>query len=110
MGTKREQKSLRRLQTIFLLGMAIALGAFCIGCGTVRSGRAWGENAVYPVDWHRIPQVAKNAALDPITWLPLVGAGMVAAGGWDHHMSDWAVGHTPLFGSQDGARDYSDVG
>ena len=73
------------------------------------SGRAWGEKAIYPFEWERIPQAAKNAALDPVTWVPLLGAGVVAAGGWDNNISDWATEHTPVFGSIEKAKDYSDV-
>jgi hypothetical protein len=109
MGINRDQKSSRRFQIISTFLTIALFGVMCTGCGTMRSGRAWGENALYPVEWKRIPQAAKNAALDPITWLPLLGAGVVAAGNWDHNISDWATEHTPVFGSKDGAEDYSDV-
>jgi membrane-associated phospholipid phosphatase len=106
---KRDQKPSRHLQSVFIFLTAVTLGAICPGCGTMPSGRAWGENAIYPVEWKRIPQAAKSAALDPVTWLPLVGAGVIAAGDWDHNISDWAIEHTPIFGSKSGAEDYSDV-
>ena len=70
-GMRREQKSPRRTQTVFVFLIAAVLGVFSCGCGTMPSGRAWGENAIYPFEWKRIPQAAKNAALDPITWVPL---------------------------------------
>jgi len=106
---KRDQKPSRPFEITFTFLIGIILGTMCCGCGTMRSGRAWGENAIYPVQWKRIPQAAKDAALDPITWLPLVGAGVIAVGDWDHNISDWATEHTPIFGSKSGAEDYSDV-
>lgn len=35
--------------------------------------------------------------------MPLVGAGVVAAGGWDREISDWARRETPVFGSGEDA-------
>jgi hypothetical protein len=110
MGMMRKEQFPKRPQFVFTCLGAILLGALCSGCGTMRSGRAWGGNAIVPFEWQRIPQAAKSAALDPVTWVPLVGAGVVAAGGWDHRASDWATGHTPVFGSIDEAKDYSDLG
>ncbi len=80
------------------------------GCGHLPGGEGWGEEAIYPVSWKRIPLAAKNAALDPITYVPLLGAGVIAAGDFDHRLSDWAMDKTPLFGASDTAKDYSDIG
>ena len=44
-----------------------------------------------------------GALRDPETWGPAAGAGVVAAAGWDRQISRWAVEHTPVFGSPDGA-------
>jgi hypothetical protein len=89
--------------------MPIAFTFLSTGCGTLPSGRAWGENALYPMRATSIAQAAKNAALDPITWVPLVGASVIGGGGWDETISDWASKETPLFGSRSGAQNYSDV-
>lgn len=88
-------------------GLALAL--LTTGCGTLPSGRAWGENALYPVTRASFAQAARNALLDPITWTPLAGAAVIGAGGWDDDISHWASRETPLFGSVRGAQDYSDV-
>ena len=96
------------LHRIFLPAATTLLLIVTTGCGTLNSGRRWGENAGF--EWKRIPVAAKNAALDPVTWVPLVGAGVIAAGDWDHNISDWAVEQTPVFGSRDTARDFSDIG
>jgi len=103
---RNSRLTLRFLHYNFFLIMAVSL----TGCGTLPSGRGWGERALYPVEWKRLPIAAKNAALDPITWVPLVGAGVIAVGDYDHKISDWAVERTPLFGSTDSAKDYSDIG
>ena len=91
-------------------GTAVFILLVLTGCGTLKSGQGWGENALYPVDWKRIPIAAKNAALDPVTFVPLIGAGVIAIGDWDHKISDWAVDHTPIFGSTDTAKDFSGIG
>ncbi|MFN2509434.1 MAG: phosphatase PAP2 family protein [Chthoniobacterales bacterium] len=88
---------------------AIALALYSTACGTLPSGRGWGENAFRPVARTTIAEAAKNAALDPITWVPLVGASVIGAGGWDDGISDWARRETPLFGSVDAAQEYSDI-
>jgi hypothetical protein len=41
--------------------------------------------------------------------MPVLGAAIVAAGGWDHDISDWAVRERPVFGSDESARDASDL-
>ena len=94
----------------FQLLAALVVVALFTGCGHLDSGQGWGERAIYPVQWKRIPLAAKNAALDPLTYVPLLGAGIIAAGDFDHRISEWAVEQTPLFGSTDGAKDYSDIG
>lgn len=98
------------LQKLFQSTFVLAAIASLTGCGTLNSGRGWGERAIYPVAWKRIPVAAKNALLDPVTWAPLVGAGVIAVGDYDEKISNWAVENTPLFGSTDTAKDYSDIG
>ena len=90
-------------------GFCFLMGALITGCGTLKNGRGWGEDAIYPINWKRIPQAAKNAALDPLTYVPLAGAAVIAVGDFDHRVSDWAVENTPVFGSVDTAKDYSDI-
>jgi hypothetical protein len=107
---KREQLFACWCSGIFHVAAAVLAISLATGCGTLKSGRGWGQDAIYPVDWKRIPIAAKNAALDPVTFVPLIGAGIIAIGDYDHKISDWAVEHTPLFGSTDSAKDYSDIG
>jgi membrane-associated phospholipid phosphatase len=105
-----KRRELARITTILqALGFPAVIVVFA-GCGHLPGGEGWGARAAYPVDWHRIPVAAKRAALDPITYVPLLGAGVIAAGDFDHRISDWARDHTPLFGSTDNAKNYSDIG
>jgi membrane-associated phospholipid phosphatase len=68
-------------------------------CGTTRRGGRWSDDATLLPAPERLAQAARNAITDPWTWVPLAGAGVVAAGGWDREISDWARRETPLFGS-----------
>jgi membrane-associated phospholipid phosphatase len=88
--------------------LLLVFALLCSGCGTLPSGQRWGERAIYPFDWSRIPRSARSAALDPITWGSLGGAAVIAGGNWDRDISDWATEHTPMFGSIGGAQNYSD--
>jgi len=78
------------------------------GCTSQQGRPSWGENALWPVDGHRIVEAARGALLDPQTWVPAAGALVFRIDDWDHKASDWASEHTPIFGSQDGARKASD--
>jgi len=79
------------------------------GCGTLSGGHGWGQDAIYPVQWERIPKAAQRALLDPVTWVSAGGAAVFAIDDFDEKVSHWAADHTPVFGSQRGARDASDV-
>jgi membrane-associated phospholipid phosphatase len=69
----------------------------------------WGRDALWPVDGSRVIKAARDAALDPQTWVPAAGALVFTIDHWDRHVSDWAIEHTPAFGSQDGASNASDI-
>jgi hypothetical protein len=87
-----------------LLTASIGLG----GCATLPNGRLWGEDATLRPGWDRAGAAAVNAARDPWVWGPLVGAAAFQIDDWDRRTSDWAREHTPVFGSQHGAEDWSD--
>ena len=90
-----------RVLLLLVLGLAP-------GCGSLREGGSWGHDALYPVQWARIPQAAKRALLDPATWVPAAGAAVFKIDNWDRKTSDWASQHTPVFGSKQTANDASD--
>lgn len=77
-------------------------------CGTLPSGKRWGEDATLFPGWERVQTSAVNAAKDPWTWGPLLGAAAFQIDDFDERTSDWAREHTPLFGSQRSARQWSD--
>ena len=78
------------------------------GCGTLASGRRWGQDAFSHVNLKTVTHAAQDAFFDLQTLLPAAGAIIFAAGGLDQEVSDWATDHTPLFGSQETAREVSD--
>ncbi len=78
------------------------------GCGTLPDGRLWGADATLAPGWERIRTSAIEAARDPWVWGPLAGAAVFQVDNWDHRVSDWAQDHTPVFGSQDDAEQWSD--
>lgn len=77
-------------------------------CGTLPSGRGWGEDATIRPGWERVRTSAVNAARDPWVWVPVVGAAVFQIDHWDRHTSDWARDNTPIFGSETSASDWSD--
>jgi hypothetical protein len=78
------------------------------GCGTLPSGRGWGEAATLTPGWERVRVSAVKAARDPWVWGPLLGAGVVQIDNWDRRISDWARDNTPIFGSTEDAERWSD--
>lgn len=58
--------------------------------------------------WERVGRAARQAALSPRTWAPLLGALALRVGDADHKLQSWAAEHTPLFGSQASADARSD--
>ncbi|MET0534636.1 MAG: phosphatase PAP2 family protein [Steroidobacter sp.] len=77
-------------------------------CGTLPNGKRWGEDATLLPGWERVQTSAINAAKDPWTWGPLLGAAAFQIDDFDERTSDWARDHTPVFGSQRSAEQWSD--
>lgn len=78
------------------------------GCGTLPGGRGWGQDAFYPIDTDRISRAAHDAFFNVNTLAPLAAAAVFGIDDFDERASDWAVKHTPIFGSPRDARDASD--
>lgn len=88
---------------------AIILCALLLSaCGTLPDGKGWGEQATLMPGWERVRESAANAAKDPWTWGPLLGAAAFQIDDFDRRTSDWAREHTPVFGSQRSAEQWSD--
>lgn len=86
----------------------LILAGVTFGCGTLSSGRGWGQDATLSPGWGRVGQAAWNAAAAPETWTPAAGALAFRTGHADQNLSTWAVQHTPVFGSQQNAGRMSD--
>lgn len=78
------------------------------GCGTLSNGRRWGRDAFSPIDFDRVSRAAHDAFFNLNTLVPLAGAALFAIDDFDEKVSDWAVKHTPVFGSNRSAGDASD--
>ena len=96
----------RRLPGLAIVSLLLL--TLLAGCGTLPEGRLWGQDATLRPGWQRVEQAAARAALSPATWAPLAGAAVFWAGDLDDNVSDWAAGHTPVFGSRNGAEHASD--
>jgi len=80
-----------------------------IGCGTLANGRGWGQDATLFPGWDRVGKTALNAALEPETWAPVVGAAIFQIGSLDRNLANWASKRTPIFQSQDNANTASEA-
>jgi hypothetical protein len=58
--------------------------------------------------WGRLGHSVTSAATQTEVWVPAAAAALFRVGDWDEHMSDWAVDHTPIFGSPENADRWSD--
>ena len=79
------------------------------GCTTLKNGRGWGQDAIYPLNLKKISGAAHDAFFDLQTLIPAAGALIFAVDDFDNEVSDWATDHNPIFGSDENAKDASDV-
>jgi membrane-associated phospholipid phosphatase len=77
------------------------------GCATLVNTRGWGEDATVTPGWHSVRDAALGAAASPRFWAPLAASAALQIDGWDRRVSNWARSHTPIFGSQQSAADWS---
>ncbi len=78
------------------------------GCGTLRNGRGWGEDAFSDSNLTKVGRAAYRAFFSWGTLIPAAGALLVRVDDYDAKIVDWASKHHPLFGSGDAARTGSD--
>lgn len=95
----------RIIQKATLAGIALLL----CSCGTLPNGRGWGQDATIKPGWEAVRESAVRAAKSPYTWAPLAGALLLQIDDWDENISTWAADKTPIFGSQQSARNASDT-
>src|SRR5262245_35963691 len=58
----------------------------------------WGDHATLMPGLTAMKNAAVRAAVDPMTWTPLVAAGALVATGVDDNWSAEVADHAPLFG------------
>ncbi len=88
--------------------LVVFVAVLTAGCMTEPGRNIRGDDANRPLTGSRLARSAYKALLDPQTYIPAAGAIVVATGGWDNKISDWASERTPVFGSQSAAKDASD--
>jgi hypothetical protein len=94
------------LRLIFFSMMIISF--LFAGCGTLKNGRGWGEEAFSWSSFERIPRAAYRALVDWHSLVPAAGALLLRIDDYDEKISNWAMEHRPLFGSEQAARQASD--
>lgn len=110
MGTVTEVRGLRRtVRRVVHAPSALALVALVLtGCATLPNSRGWGEDATVAPGWMRVRDAAVEAVESPRFWGPLAAAALFQVDGWDRKVSNWGRGHTPVFGTQQNAANWSD--
>ena len=103
-----QNTSMSSATALVRVSLIVACMATLSACGTLPNGRAWGEDATLRPGWERVRVAAVDAARDPWVWAPLAGAAVFQIDDWDRRTSDWAREHTPVFGSQQSAEEWSD--
>ena len=85
---------------LFLLGLGGC-------CRALPEGRRWGQDVKLWPGGERLKVAAKNALLDPGTWVPAAGALLFQIDSWDRNLTRWAAKKQPIFGSRQAADDAS---
>ncbi len=83
----------------------IALGLLAGGCAAAKRDIKGKDYWPTKAEWKRS---TVQALKDRGTWIPAAGVALVSIDDWDRDISDWAVRSTPIFGSNDNAKDASD--
>jgi membrane-associated phospholipid phosphatase len=73
------------------------------GCSTLPDGRRWGGDVTPFPSGDRLKRAAKNAVLDPGTWVPAAGALVFQIDSWDRNLTHWANSNKPIFGTRQNA-------
>lgn len=84
------------------------VGAFASGCSTMENGRRWGEDATLRPGLKKVGRSALDALTSPMFYVPAAAALLLQIDQADRRISDWAMEHTPVFGSMRGAEQRSE--
>jgi hypothetical protein len=89
-----------RKATLFIIPFTCLL---IFGCGTMSTGRRWGEDATLEPGWAKVGESVLNAVTSPMFYIPAAGALLFQIDHADKRLSDWAMEHTPVYGSMENA-------
>lgn len=92
----------------YLLLIVSIISLTITSCATLKNGRGWGEDAIYPFQGERVRRAAYHALLDWRTVVPAVGGLLFCIGDFDERVANWANRHHPIFGSERAATRTSD--
>jgi membrane-associated phospholipid phosphatase len=90
----------RCLPAVVLICCLLWLGP---GCCTLPDQPRWGKDVKLWPGGERLKIAAKNALLDPGTWVPAAGALVCQIDSWDRNLTRWAASNKPVFGTQQAA-------
>lgn len=96
-----------RSRGVLTLAIYLAISIMLEGCATTGT-RHWGADATWNPGLERLRESATDAVKSPQVWAPLIGAAVFQINGWDRKVSNWARDNTPVFGSEQSAKDWSD--
>jgi hypothetical protein len=99
-------RSMRRI--LCLLAILFGTGMHW-GCGTLPNGRGWGQDATLRPGWKKVRVAALNVVTEPDVWIPAAAALILQIDDMDERLSDWAINHSPIFGSKENADKASDT-
>ena len=59
--------------------------------------------------WHELGEHSYSSVKQKSVWMPLAAAAVFGATSADHEVSEWAIEKQPIFGSTNGASNWSDI-
>lgn len=77
------------------------------GCGTLQNGRRWGEDVTLRPGWDKFGRAAVEAVTSPAFYIPTATALLLQIEHADRRISDWAREHTPVYGCNSRAEEWS---
>jgi hypothetical protein len=77
------------------------------GCSTLENGKRWGEDVTLRPGWNKASDSAYEIITSPMFYVPAAAALLLQIDNADERLSDWAMKHTPVYGSQERADELS---
>lgn len=86
----------------------VAILLILSGCSAFQRKGSWGKDALWPINGSRVGEAFKKNITSKHVWVPLVGAGAIHWGGYDHKISRYAEHEKHIYDDQNGADNWSD--